>query len=126
MQRARDELRQREELYGASSGEIAGKRLILVDDGLATGSTMRAAVSGLYRSEPERIIVTVPVSPPDTIRAMRGEVDEIVCPNTPPYLGGVGAWYEDFTQTSDEEVRELLSRARHPPGDRFHELGGSA
>jgi putative phosphoribosyl transferase len=110
---ALDELRRREDLFrgGRPLDAVAGKRVILIDDGLATGSTMRAAVSGLYRMEPERIIVAVPVSPPDTVRAMRGEVDELVCPNTPAYFGGVGAWYEDFTQTTDEEVRDLLSRS---------------
>jgi putative phosphoribosyl transferase len=112
---ARRELAYREGLYRRGPGpEIAGKRVILIDDGLATGSTMRAAVSGLYKMEPERIIVAVPVSPPDTVRALRGEVDEVVCPNTPAYFGGVGAWYEDFTQTRDEEVRELLALAHAP------------
>jgi putative phosphoribosyl transferase len=87
--------------------------VILIDDGLATGSTMRAAVASLRLLKPKRIVVAVPVSSPETCDELRSEVDEIVCAVTPQNFQGVGLWYEDFSQTSDEEVRELLKRATH-------------
>ena len=82
--------------------------VILIDDGLATGSTMRAAAAALRPQKPRRIVVAVPVSSPETCDEFRSEVDEIVCVFTPRNLQGVGLWYENFSQTSDEEVRELL------------------
>jgi putative phosphoribosyl transferase len=85
--------------------------VILIDDGLATGSTMRAAAASLRLQKPRRIVVAVPVSSPETCEEFRSEVDEIVCAVTPQHFQGVGLWYEDFSQTSDEEVRELLKRA---------------
>ena len=84
--------------------------VILIDDGLATGSTMRAAAAALGRQNPARIVVAVPVSAPETCEEFRGEVDEIVCAVTPAPFLGVGLWYKDFSQTTDEEVRELLQR----------------
>jgi len=84
--------------------------VILIDDGLATGSTMRAAAAALRPQKPRRIVVAVPVSTPETCDEFRSEVDEIVCLFTPENLQGVGLWYEGFSQTSDEEVRELLKR----------------
>jgi len=91
--------------------DVKDRIVILIDDGLATGSTMRAAALSLRLQKPRRIVVAVPVSSPETCDEFRSEVDEIVCAFTPQNLQGVGLWYEDFSQTSDEEVRELLKRA---------------
>ncbi len=84
--------------------------VILVDDGLATGSTMRAAVAGLRQRGPERIIVGVPIAAPSTCEELASEVDDIVCAVTPEPFYAVGLWYADFRQTTDPEVRELLRR----------------
>jgi putative phosphoribosyl transferase len=92
--------------------ELAGRTVIVVDDGLATGSTMRAAVRALRQSNPGRIIVAVPVAAQETARSLRQEA-EVVCPSTPPDFHAVSMWYEDFSQTSDEEVRNLLESASH-------------
>jgi putative phosphoribosyl transferase len=110
----RQELERRERVYRGERGEpvVRGKIVILVDDGLATGSTMRAAAAALREQDPARIVVAVPVSAPDTCNEYRMGVDEIVCAVTPELFLGVGRWYKDFSQTSDEEVRELLERAR--------------
>jgi putative phosphoribosyl transferase len=91
--------------------EIKNHIVILIDDGLATGSTMRAAAASLRLQKPRRIVVAVPVSSPETCDEFRSEVDEIICAVTPQHFQGVGLWYEDFSQTSDEEVRDLLKRA---------------
>jgi erythromycin esterase-like protein len=88
--------------------------VILVDDGLATGATMLAAVRAVRLDEPARVIVAVPVADPEVCRSLGAEADEVVCLRAPERLGAVGLWYEDFTQTSDEEVRELLKRSRRP------------
>ena len=96
--------------------------VILIDDGLATGSTMRAAAASLRQQKPRRIVVAVPVSAPETCNELRSEVDEIVCAVTPEHFQGVGLWYEDFSQTSDEEVRELLNRAAQAK----HQVASSA
>jgi predicted phosphoribosyltransferase len=90
--------------------ELGGRTIILIDDGLATGSTMRAAVAALRQLGPESIVVAVPVAPPSTIEELRPVVDDIVCPRTPELFFAIGQWYLDFTQTSDEEVVELLQR----------------
>jgi putative phosphoribosyl transferase len=86
--------------------------VIVIDDGLATGSTMRAAAASLRLQKPKRIVVAVPVSSPKTCEEFRSEVDEIVCAVTPEDFQGVGLWYDDFSQTKDKQVRELLSRAQ--------------
>ena len=85
--------------------------MILVDDGLATGSTMRAAVKALRRLGPDRIVVAVPTAAPSTCAELGLEADECICCITPDPFYAVGVWYEDFSQTTDEEVRELLERA---------------
>jgi len=114
---AADELRElerRERAYRGNRPEPAvhGKTVILVDDGLATGSTMRAAAAALRQQDPARIVVAVPVSAPQTCNEYRMGVDEIVCAITPEPFYGVGQWYRDFSQTTDGEVSDLLEKAR--------------
>src|SRR5438105_13310486 len=94
--------------------EIRGKTAILVDDGLATGASMHAAVQALRLQGPRRLVVAVPVAAPETCNAFRAEVDDVVCAVTPESFFAVGLWYEDFSQTTDDEVRDLLARARQP------------
>src|SRR5215208_5892886 len=107
------ELERRERAYRGDRREpiVRGKTVVLVDDGLATGSTMRAAASALRQQAPARIVVAVPVSAPQTCDEYRMGVDEIVCAVTPEPFQAVGLWYKDFSQTTDEEVRDLLARA---------------
>ncbi len=108
------ELLRREEAYRGDRPRLDVKDLtvILVDDGLATGATMRAAVKALRRQGPKRLVVAVPTAAPDTCDEFRAEVDEILCAMTPTPFYAVGAWYEDFSQTTDEEVQQLLKAAR--------------
>jgi predicted phosphoribosyltransferase len=108
------ELERRERLYRGDRPppDIAGRTIILVDDGLATGASMRVAVAALRQEHPARIIVAVPIAPPETCDVLRREADGVVCAMTPEPFYAVGLWYEDFTQTTDEEVRDLLERAR--------------
>jgi putative phosphoribosyl transferase len=110
------ELRRRERVYRGDRPppDVRGKTVILVDDGLATGSTMLAAVKALRQQQPARSVVAVPVAAPDTCELLRGEVDDVVCAATPEPFYAVGLWYEDFSQTTDEEVRELLALAAEP------------
>ena len=107
------ELERREHAYRDDHPppDVKDRIVILVDDGLATGSTMRAAAAALRLQKPRRIVVAVPVSSAETCEELRSEVDEIVCAVTPEHFQGVSLWYENFSQTSDEEVRELLERA---------------
>jgi putative phosphoribosyl transferase len=109
------ELERRERKYRGdrSFPNLTGKTVILVDDGLATGSTMRAAVAALRREGPASIIVAVPVSAPETCDAFRDIADDIICAETPEPFYAVGLWYEDFSQTTDDEVHELLEHAMH-------------
>jgi predicted phosphoribosyltransferase len=110
------ELERRAKLYrhGRTAPNLDGRTVILVDDGLATGSTMRAAVQALRSLGPARIVVAVPVAAPETCEALRAEADEVICARTPEPFYAVGLWYEDFSQTNDDEVRELLEQARTP------------
>jgi predicted phosphoribosyltransferase len=112
------ELSRREQAYRGSRppAPVHGQTVILVDDGLATGSTMRAAVAALRSQKPARLIVAVPVSAPATCEELKAEVDQIVCASTPEPFYGVGQWYEDFSQTTDEEVRSLLEQAMKENG----------
>jgi predicted phosphoribosyltransferase len=107
------ELERRERLYRSNRPppDVRGKTVILVDDGLATGSTMLAAVQALRKLGPARIVVAVPVASPDTCELLTEYVDETVCTATPEPFYAVGLWYRDFSQTTDEEVRELLERS---------------
>ena len=108
------ELQRRERAYrgSISAPEVRGRIVILIDDGVATGSTMRAAIRALRAQQPARLIVAVPVAAASTYDEMRTKVDECVALQTPEDFRAVGEWYADFTQTSDEEVTELLQRAR--------------
>jgi predicted phosphoribosyltransferase len=107
------ELERREQSYrdGRPAPELRDRIVILVDDGLATGATMRAAVSALRHRGAAKIVVAVPVGPPDTCREFEEEADETICASVPEFFQAVGQYYEDFSQTSDDEVRELLARA---------------
>jgi predicted phosphoribosyltransferase len=104
------EMARREQAYrdGRPFPNVRDRIVILVDDGLATGSTMRAAVAALRQMGPGWIVVAVPVGAADTCRDLRSEADEVVCARQPEPFFAVGAWYRDFSQTTDEEVRELL------------------
>ncbi len=101
--------------------EVKGKIVILVDDGLATGASMRAAVAALRQLGPMWLVVAVPVAAPATCGEFRDVVDDIVCARTPDPFYAVGLWYEDFAQTTDEEVRDLLDRASGTPQPACHE-----
>jgi predicted phosphoribosyltransferase len=107
------ELERREQLYRGDRppADLKDKTVILVDDGLATGSTMRAAVLALKRRNPARIVVAVPVAAASTCDEFKSEVDDLICAVTPEPFLSVGQWYDDFSQTSDQEVQDLLRRA---------------
>jgi putative phosphoribosyl transferase len=108
--REQQELARREKSYRGTRPplDVAGKTVIVVDDGLATGSTMRAAVAALRKMNPKSVVVAVPVAAPQTCDDFRHEGIDIVCLRTPEPFEAVGLWYEDFSQTSDEEVQEIL------------------
>jgi predicted phosphoribosyltransferase len=111
--REREELERRERAYRGDRPlpQIEGNVAILVDDGLATGASMRAALSALRGQNPSSIVAAVPTAPPGVCEELGNEVDEVVCIITPEPFGGVGAWYENFAQTTDQEVRDLLAEA---------------
>jgi predicted phosphoribosyltransferase len=110
------ELRRREQAYRDARPfpDVNSKTVILVDDGLATGATMRAAVAALRRMDPGEIVVAVPVGARETCDEFRDVADEVVCAQQPDPFWAVGSWYRDFEQTTDEEVRALLARANTP------------
>jgi len=112
-QREFQELQRREQMYRGNrpASDVRDKTVILIDDGLATGASMRAAVAGLRTRQPARIVIGVPTAAPETCDAFKFEVDEIVCAMTPEPFEGVGRWYADFRQTTDEEVRTFLEEA---------------
>ena len=114
VQREKRELERREQLYRGNRPplDLKDRIVLLVDDGLATGSTMRAAALAVRRLGPKRIVVAVPVGARDSCDEFHGEVDEAICARSPEPFGGVGAWYDDFGQTSDEEVHRLLDASR--------------
>lgn len=97
-------------LAGRRPVEVAGKTLIVVDDGIATGATVRAAIKGLRRKKPAEIVLAVPVAPPDTVAMLENEADRVVCLEQPPFFQAIGLHYRDFRQVSDEEVMATLAR----------------
>lgn len=112
-EREQAELARRRRLYVGDRrhARVAGRTVILVDDGIATGATVRAAIMALRRLGPARLILAVPVAAPDTVDRLRGEVDELVCLETPRPFGSIGAFYDDFAQVSDEVVIATLARS---------------
>lgn len=106
------ELQRRDRTYrgNAPSINVKNKTVILIDDGIATGSSIRAAIAIIKQQQPAKIVVAVPVAPPSTYQELLLEVDQIVCLQIPADLSAIGIWYEDFTQTTDDEVRELLAK----------------
>lgn len=112
------ELRRRERVYRGERPvpDLEDRCVILIDDGLATGATMRAAITAVRQQGPTQLVVAVPVAPPSTIASLSEEVDEVVCPATPEPFFGIGLWYDEFEQITDEEVRTLLNRVwrNHP------------
>jgi predicted phosphoribosyltransferase len=115
VKRELEEMHRREKAYRNDRPplEVRERAVILIDDGLATGASMRAAIEGLRAQQPARIVVAVPTAAPDVCEAFETEVDEIVCAVTPEPFYGVGRWYEDFSQVTDAEVRILLEQANH-------------
>ena len=107
------EIRRRQESYrrGRSATPVANRTVIVIDDGIATGATVRAGLQALRQQGPAHLVLAVPVAPPETIRALQHEVDEIVCLHAPANFMAVGRFYSDFNQTTDEEVVELLDEA---------------
>ncbi|TAF07580.1 MAG: phosphoribosyltransferase [Nostocales cyanobacterium] len=105
------ELQRRDRTYRGDAPplNVKNKTVILIDDGIATGSTIRAAIAILKKQQPTKIVLGVPVAPASTYRELKSEVDEIVCLQTPEFLTAIGLWYEDFSQTTDDEVREILT-----------------
>jgi putative phosphoribosyl transferase len=115
-----EEIERRRKSYceGRPAVQIAGRTAIVVDDGIATGATMRVALQAVRRRAPTRVVLAVPVAPPDTLAALLEEADEAVCLETPTGLGAIGYYYRDFHQMSDAEVTDLLARApRSTEGD---------
>lgn len=114
VKREQAELERREKLYRGDDPPIPlqGREVIIVDDGLATGATMRAAVEAVRQLQPARVTVAVPVGARESCDALEAVADDVVCVRTPVPFGAVGAWYTNFPQTSDEEVRSLLAAAR--------------
>src|SRR6195256_183876 len=110
------ELARRERLYrdGRPPPDISGRTVILIDDGLATGATMQAAIEALRQQNPARIVVAVPTGSPDTCEEMKAKADDVICAITPEPFQAVGRWYRDFSQTTDEEVEALLARTSTP------------
>lgn len=112
--REQAELERREKTYRGDRPwpDVGGCSVIIVDDGLATGATMKAAAEAVRSYEPGELVIAVPVAPPDTVDELRSMADELVCLETPSSFGGIGQWYQDFGQTSDDEVRDLIKQFR--------------
>lgn len=112
-QRERRELARQQRFYRGDQPppRVHHRPIMLVDDGLATGASMRVAVAALKQQNPCELVVAIPVAPPDTVQRLRPEVDDLICPLMPPAFGGVGRWYDDFSQTTDMQVKEILQNA---------------
>lgn len=108
-----EEIERRRQVYlgGRERVSVRGRTVLVVDDGIATGATMRAALRAVRRREPSRLVLAVPVAPPETVDLLRREVDEVVCLATPSPFGAIGQFYVDFRQVGDDEVRDLLERS---------------
>lgn len=111
--RQKEEISRRVKLYrkGESISELEGRTIILVDDGVATGATVKAAIATLKKEKIAKLVLALPVGPPDAAAELKEMVDDFICLEVPAYFGAVGAFYEDFTQVSDDEVVEMLERA---------------
>jgi putative phosphoribosyl transferase len=122
MEKELQEIRRRQNAYrkGRAPVNVAGRTVILIDDGIATGGSIRAALRGVRRLGPKKLVLAVPVAPPETIELLRPEADEIVCLETPEFFLAIGEFYEDFSQTSDEEVIELLEAAYRRDAQSFN------
>ncbi|MHB1124737.1 MAG: phosphoribosyltransferase [Ramlibacter sp.] len=122
VEREQAELARREQLYRGDRPriDVRGRTVIVVDDGLATGSTMRAAVTAIRQQGPAHLTIAVPVGAPQTCRSLRNEADELVCPAMPDPFRAVGLWYRDFPQATDQEVHELLDEARREQAAALH------
>ena len=109
----KEELKRRERLYrgGRPPLDVTNRTVLLIDDGIATGSTIKAAIAALKKQKASRIVIGVPVAPPSAIEELKAEVDEVVCVSTPEFFMAISLWYDEFPQTSDEQVRELLEKA---------------
>jgi putative phosphoribosyl transferase len=107
------EIERRRQLYlaGRPRAPVANRTAIVIDDGIATGATMEAALRATRNAQPRRLVLAVPVAPPDTIERLRPEVDEVVCLMMPAFLGAIGSFYRDFRQLGDDEVIDLLEQA---------------
>jgi putative phosphoribosyl transferase len=116
-ERERKELERRERLYrdGRPAAEVRGRTVVLVDDGIATGSSILAAITALRQIQPARVVIAAPVAPAHTCERLRREVDEVVCVDTPESFHAIGQFYEDFSQATDAKVCDLLRRAALPP-----------
>lgn len=120
------ELERRERLYGGGRVSAADRTIILVDDGLATGASMRVAVAALRAQRPTRIVIAVPVSSPTAHAELTDDVEDLVCPLIPGSFHAVGSWYEDFTQVTDAEVRALLDLVAHEQAEHIHDPAPAA
>ena len=109
----KEELKRRERVYrsGRAPLNVANRTVLLIDDGIATGSTIKAAIAALKKQKAAKIIVGVPVAPSSTIEELKKEVDDVVCVSTPDFFIAISVWYDEFPQTTDEQVRELLEKA---------------
>jgi putative phosphoribosyl transferase len=119
--REQQELERRESLYrgGRAAADVADRTVLLVDDGLATGATMRAAVESVRERGAGEVVVAVPVAPPHTVAVLKAQADDVICPATPELFFGIGQFYIDFTQTRDDDVKAIL-------GDTWRDRGESA
>jgi predicted phosphoribosyltransferase len=107
-----EEIERRRQLYigDRARAEITGQVVIVIDDGIATGATTRAALQAIRNRKPKELVLAIPVAPPDTITKLRGEVDALICLETPELFGAIGYFYRDFRQVSDQEVVAILKR----------------